>query len=208
MPLDEAARRLGVTRRRVQALVSSGQIPARRVGLQWLVPAEVLGQYQHTSVRNPGRPLTQHGAWAEIGQLERRHPDTAPALDRIRRRVRPRANHIDVYVHPGVLHKLLDSATLVRSGRAAAVEAGVPVDLGDYDMYVRASEIAGLIAEVRASETFTGANVHLHVVDDDQWPFEPIQRFASLWVAWLDLEDRQDRAASTLLDRLGGRARA
>ncbi|HUF33378.1 MAG TPA: hypothetical protein VMN58_09255 [Acidimicrobiales bacterium] len=99
---------------------------------------------------------------------------------------------------------------IVLSGRDAAAEAGAPVDPGgEIDAYVRRSGADALVRGVRAREVLENANLLLHVVDDDVWPFERGQRYAAPWVAWLDLEDRQDRAAGTLLDRLlGGRIRA
>jgi hypothetical protein len=108
-----------------------------------------------------------------------------------------------------VLEALRNNPNVVLSGRDAAVEAGVPVDAGDVDGYVRECDVGSLIRMVRAREVFDDANVHLHVVDDGVWPFEPGQRLAPPWVAWLDLEDSEDRAAVTFLDRLlGGRIRA
>ena len=207
--LDEAARRLGVIRRRAQAMVTAGQLPAEKVGMQWVVPAAGLRLYEHTSVRQPGRPLTQRGAWSEIAQLPHTRPASTGELDERRRRVRSRARHRDFYVHPGVLDRLRADQRVVLSGRDAAAEAGAPVDASDVDAYIREADVDQLIRRVRGRETFADANVHLHVVDDDVWPFQPGVRMVPSWVAWLDLEDREDRAAVTLLDRLlGGRLRA
>jgi len=209
VPLDEAARRLGVTHRRVQALVSSGQLPAERAGFQWLVPVTGLRRYQHTSVRRPGRPLTQAGAWTELADSPILQSRSASERDALRRRFRPRAQHRDFYVHPGALDMLRSDPGVVLSGRDAAAEAGAPVDASEIDAYIRERDSDALIGRVRARAAFDEANVHLHVVADDDWPFEPGKRFAPPLIAWLDLEDREDRAAVTLLDRLtGGRIRA
>lgn len=49
----EAAARLGITARRVRALITSGQLTARRVGRDWLIDERSL---KAVAVRRPGRP--------------------------------------------------------------------------------------------------------------------------------------------------------
>jgi hypothetical protein len=98
---------------------------------------------------------------------------------------------------------------LVLGGRAAAMDAGAAVDLGDFDIYVKDSDAAGVLDSYGATPAVGNPNVFFHVVSDEVWPFRSGQRIADPWVGWLDLEDRQDRGAVTLLDRLlGGRLRA
>jgi excisionase family DNA binding protein len=207
LPLDEAARRLGVSRRRAEAMVLSGQLPAERLGRQWVVSPQAVRRT--AGVRSSGgRPVRPEKAWALIAELPDALSGGPAGLDAIRRKVRPRAEHLDVYVHPGAMDVLLDGEVL--GGRDAAAAAGAPVDAGVvHDVYVRRSEAAALLARAGAERTLEGANVHVHVVDDEAWPFEEDCRTAGPWVAWLDLADREDRAAITLLDRLiGGRLHA
>lgn len=108
-----------------------------------------------------------------------------------------------MYTHPGVVHVLRNSPAFVLSGRESAIEAGACVDLGDIDGYVRDSDMGALVAATLSSPNVYASNVRFHVVEDAHWPFVEGQKFASLWVAWLDLEDRQDRAANSLLTLLG-----
>ena len=49
----DAADRLGVTDRRVRALIEGGRLPALRVGRDWLIRAEDL---RRVARRKPGRP--------------------------------------------------------------------------------------------------------------------------------------------------------
>lgn len=49
----QAAAALGVTVRRVQALVKAGRLPAVKFGRDWLIKAEDLAALQD---RKPGRP--------------------------------------------------------------------------------------------------------------------------------------------------------
>ena len=53
---QEAADVLGVTRRRVLAMIRAGQIPAARFGASWAIrPADV----ERVRDRKPGRPATK-----------------------------------------------------------------------------------------------------------------------------------------------------
>jgi excisionase family DNA binding protein len=49
----EASERLGVSQQRVQALIKNGQLPAEKVGRDWLIKEDDL---QKVSERKPGRP--------------------------------------------------------------------------------------------------------------------------------------------------------
>jgi excisionase family DNA binding protein len=50
---DEVAERLGVTVRRVQAMIKGGRLPAEKMGRDWLVRETDLPL---VAVRQPGRP--------------------------------------------------------------------------------------------------------------------------------------------------------
>lgn len=201
LPLSEAADRLGVSRRRVEALVLAGQLPGQRVGRQWVVSAAAVRRAGHTRWREPGRPLAQSSAWKLLAAGLPTNMD----LDRSRRRLRARARHRDFYVHPGMLARLRNDARLVLGGREAASASGAPVDVGEeIDAYVRAGQLEAVVREYVANEVTEDANLHLHVVEDDAWPFGCDARVSGSWAAWLDLADRQDRAADALLDRLIG----
>jgi len=188
-------------------MVLSGRLSAERVGRQWVTTPEAVRRA--AGLRSPGgRPVSPKRAWKLIDGLPADVAGGHTGLDRLRRKVRPRANHATVYVHPGAVARLLDHGVL--GGLDAAAAAGAPVDVETvHDVYLRASQAPGLLEAVGARPTVDGANVYVHVVDDEVWPFAEGHRTAGPWVAWLDLADREDRAADTLLDRLiGGRLRA
>jgi hypothetical protein len=147
-------------------------------------------------------------AWGIIDRLPGQIDASVLELDGLRRKLRSRARHFDVYVHPGALDKLLSGGVL--GGRDAAAAAGAPIDVEDeHDVYLPASEAPALLNRAEAQSTLEGANVHVHEVDDEAWPFGDGCRIAGPWAAWLDLADRQDRSAEALLDRLlGGRLHA
>jgi hypothetical protein len=131
------------------------------------------------------------------------HPDE---LDALRRRLRARARHCSYYVHPSLLEHVRSHPSVVLGGRDAAAHAGTPIDPAAIDAYIPDTHVDDLVRSLHARPDIINANVHLHAVDDHAWPFNNEQRFTEPWVAWLDLQDRHDRAADTLLDRpLGGR---
>jgi len=52
----EAAKRLGVSVRRVQAMIKAKRLPAQRLGREWIIDAEDLKLVKD---RKPGRPPLQ-----------------------------------------------------------------------------------------------------------------------------------------------------
>jgi excisionase family DNA binding protein len=208
MPLNEVAAELGVSRRRVQAMVEARTLVAEKIGSQWFVPIESVQQAKNTRREQGGRPLNASTAWKLIAE-QPFHLEglTSERLDSFRRKVRSRAKHSALYVHPSVVDALRRSHEgIVFGGRDAAVAIGTPVDLTILDIYVRPDLAVALVEKYRAMHDPARANLYLHTVADDAWPFESDQMIVDAWTAWLDLEDRQDRAAFTLLDRmLGGR---
>lgn len=207
LSLEQAAHQLGVSRRRVDAMVLGGRLSAQRVGRQWVVSPEAVRRA--AGLRSVGgRPVGPKRAWALIEGLPDGVVGGRSGLDRLRRKVRPRADHAMVYVHPGAMARLLGGGVL--GGLDAAAAIGAPVDVGTvHDVYLKASRASELLKAVGARPTEDGANVYVHVVDDEAWPFTEGHRAAAPWVGWLDLADREDRAADAVLDRLvGGRLRA
>lgn len=192
-------------------MVQAGQIPANRLGWQWAIPVECLRAFENNGLRSAGRPLSEVSSWRIIrkglGAHQRSGKDE---LDRLRRRLRSRACHIDCYVHPGLLKRVEKDQRGVVGGRLAASDVGAPVESSDsLDVYIREEERFSFEKDYAVHPTFVGANLFLHVVGSEAWPFEQNCRFVDGFVAWLDLADRQDRAADTLLDRLvGGRLHA
>lgn len=211
LTVSEAASHLKVSRRRVEALIQARQLPSERRGWQWMLPLESLSFFEHNRHRGPGKPLSQRSAWNLINEeLNRNNLADGVDLDYLRRRLRSRAMHRDYFVHPSLLKELMDDPEIFKGGRFAADRYGIPVDLETgLDLYVRKSDADLLVKRVSAREVLEGANLYLHVVADESWPFPQPGDSSDAWVAWLDLADRQDRNADVLLDRLGvGRASA
>ena len=209
LSVNEAGLALGVSRRRAEALISSGALPAERVGGRWVVTASSVRRLDHVMWREAGRPLSQATAWSKLEHALQSGSNSRAELDRRRRQLRSRAEHYSFYVHPSQLEKLANSSDVVVSGRRAAIAMGVPVDDDDnLDIYVRDNDVAHIQTRFGARRVTEGDNVIFHVVKESVWPFSPQKRFADGWITWLDLADREDRAADTVLDRvIGGRVR-
>lgn len=201
LSLEEAASSLGVTRRRVQALVERGQLPAQRVGGIWLLEAADVHQRRRL-VAKRGRPVKAATAWNLLA--EKSLPSDSLAQDEFRRFVLPRADHRNGYVHPSVIPELRHEENFVLGGRDAADDAGLPVGLlnEELDIYLRVSDLDVLLVEHVVNFGAAKPNLHLHVVPETAWPFRVNQRFVPLLAAWLDLADRGDRAERLLREHL------
>jgi hypothetical protein len=91
----------------------------------------------------------------------------------------------------------------VLGGRDAADAAGLPVGISDIlDLYLRADELDELMATHVIRFDAANANLHLHIVPADAWPFDREQQLTSLQTAWLDLADRGDRAERLVREQL------
>jgi excisionase family DNA binding protein len=62
---QDAAARLGVTRRRVLALIADGRLPAQKLGRDWLIEEKDLAKVED---RPPGRPPAGDKATARKGR--------------------------------------------------------------------------------------------------------------------------------------------
>jgi excisionase family DNA binding protein len=201
LSLDEAAQALNVTRRRAQALVEKGQLRAHRVGGRWIVDAADIHQRRRTVARR-GRPLIASTAWNQLEHATL--PRSNSEQDAFRRRVLTRAEHHNTYIHPSLIADVRTNERHTLGGRDAADAAGVPVGISDnnLDVYLRPADLENLTNTHVIGFNAANANLHLHVIAADAWPFGIDQQFAPLLVAWLDLADRGDRAERLVREQL------
>ncbi len=85
LSVHDVSKRLGVSERRVRAMIASGRLPATRVGRSWVVDAASLARVD--GFRPSGRPLGTLTAWDEL--LDHGPPppfDVGMARSRYRRR--------------------------------------------------------------------------------------------------------------------------
>ena len=196
LSLNEAASRLGVSRIAAQKLVEQDILPAERSGGRWLIDArDVQRRLRNSQLR--GRPIRQSRVWERIAQ------GTIPADDRecdvFRRRMRPRARHVDAFVHRSLQGPLADRTDVVFSGRSAASRLDLPIDSSPDDeihLYVTVSAFEDLRASnlVQPRHGVADANAVVHVVEDANWSYLNGSSSPPVVTVWLDLADEDDRA--------------
>lgn len=214
LSVREAARRLGVSERRVRAMARAGRLPARKVGSSWILD-EDLGRRS-----GAGRPLSARNAWALLALLsgaspEWVHPSVRSRLRRglwdadwlVRALERSEARSV---VHrwrvlPGDLDSIAREVWLVRSGLSANDPALDVVPLSsELDAYVRANSLKKIERRFRPNQSPSNPNLVLRV-PSVPWILEQ-QLAAPAAVVAADLlssdEPRVARAARRLLREL------
>ena len=199
--LTQAAERLNVSAKAIQKLIERGNLNAERIGNRWVLHINEVNQSQRVRGK-PGRPLTQAAAWQAISNTV--ISSDSDARDAFRRWVRPRAKHVNGYAHPSIVDDLRNDLDIVLSGRDAADELNIPagVNPGQIQMYLKLSKYNYLIARREIQVPAVRANLHMHIVNDEQWPFAAHQRYTDAIVTWLDLADNGDRAESLVCEYL------
>ena len=193
--LTEAAERLNVSAKAIQKLIERGNLNAERIGNRWVLHIDEVNQSQRVRGK-PGRPLTQAAAWQAISKAV--ISSDSDARDAFRRWVRPRAKHVNGYAHPSIVDDLRNDLDIVLSGRDAADELNIPAGVNpeQIQMYLKLSKYNYLIARREIKVPAVRANLHMHIVNDEQWPFAAHQRYTDAIVTWLDLAYSGDRAES------------
>lgn len=92
LSVHDAAERLGVSDRRVRAMIDSGRLRAQRLGRAWMIEPSALGGVD--GERSAGRPLSPDSAWAEL-LGDRLAPVANAALLRSRYRGRSERHELD-----------------------------------------------------------------------------------------------------------------
>lgn len=218
--VSEAAARIGVSDRRVRAMIAAGRLPAQQVLGRWAVAADALSTFTD---RPAGRPLSQRSAWQVLGYL-------TGTVRRLPARLEQRVLALDRAEHP---EKALVAWTASR-GRVARLSgssesmAGLEADPrivagGDRAFtglesqsplrgYVDAADLDDVIVEHGLIESPAEPTAVLRVVSDiaavPRTPAHP--NLASAPVGAIDLLESADPRAVGVADRLlrsAGRAR-
>jgi excisionase family DNA binding protein len=173
--VEEAAEALGVSPRRVRALIGSQRVPAVKLGRSWAVDRSVLRSHGR---RRSGRPIIAENAWALLAFLG---GSQAPWVDvfsrsRLRRRLinrewlekalessEPRSAIYNWRILPRDLPKLKDYG-LVRSGLAAEIPGLdiVAMDNG-MDGYVSSKALEQIEKRLQPAKSPDNPNVVLRV---------------------------------------------
>ena len=213
--VSEAARRLGVTPRRVRQMISDRRLPAGRVGRVWVIDERDL----NTAVRRPAhRPWKPASAWTVLAAAESQLPPTLTAYERHRalKRLREglpsivaqlseRARRRTFYTHPTDVDRIIATPGIVRTAASAAPEHNIDlVGPAPAEGYVAESVLKQISASYHIEERSERPNLVLRVVDDAHWPFPADGTVAPRTVVALDLlesnDDRTRRAGELLLE--------
>jgi hypothetical protein len=217
----DAAKQLGVSVRRVQALAASGVLPSGRIGNRLVFDARIVGR-RASELHPKGRPFDPEVAWAVLAyasglqwpekdaslrwRYRRRSADLIAAAER--HRFFRRAELHPFRAVSADIDKLKKEQALVLSGASAADEFGIDIMApGVIEAYVD----DGLLSQLRRRYWMepsnpAEANVLLRVVPDRVWEAIRHSRYAPQGAAAIDLlesdDDRSQRAGKELLDRL------
>lgn len=178
--VSEASRALGVSDRRVRAMVRDGVLAGRRSGARWLIRRADVEQRRRRAAR-PGRPMGERNAWALLSKLS---GGGWPALrpwdrsrlqrklaqgsllslaNKLRARAEPRLFRAD----SRVLEHIRSDPAFVRSGVSAAAEYGVDLRApGVVEAYVHRDQLGALVYRYALRPAaIADANLVLHLVD-------------------------------------------
>jgi len=181
----EAANRLGVTSRRVYALIDEGRLRGERIGGRILVHRDEVEARAGGASAN-GRPFSARRGWAllllaagldPVGLA----PDARSTLRRllrernlwtIRSRFVTRAERVVLRAHASDLPRIVADPDVVRSGAAAAADAGLPLVApgAPLELYLDAATAGRLIGRYRLIPSPSG-NVTLRVVPTNVRPW-------------------------------------
>lgn len=225
--LREAAERLGVSQRRVRAMITAGQVEAHKVGGRWLVDPEFIDRVARVR-RRDGPPWSPVLAWAYLLYRDG-DPYALEGLSRVsRHRVRQRASVplglgelaaltasraqvLRCRVHPSVVDEVLSAGLASGLSAAEALGVGLGVRLGEHaDVYVPESRAHLLVDEFALSPARGGqVNAIVRTVPDPAWRLEH-RRIAPALAVALDLAEHGDarsrEAAELLASRAGEKA--
>lgn len=215
---SEAASALGVSERRVRALISNGQLPAQRFMGRWAIPTDAV---KSGSVRpEAGRPMAEETAWTILRllsgasleqpseQLQHRIPalfDAPEPVEKVISWVSRRGVPVRVVGSAGGILSLLEDERVVISGGHAIAAVATPSRLR---VYVSSTDVSTLLDDYDLRRVVVGSelpNATLWAVSDlNGVPRSPINpRLAAAPVAAIDLlEDGSNEGATTIATRI------
>ncbi len=193
LTIAESSERLGVTPRRVRALIERGQLDAVRHGRIWFTTDEAVDSFRRNSPGR-GRPISAETAWEKLRAIAA--DGDLPTLIAARPALRSRTSHRTYALPKLVLRRLGAPKGSFLSGSEAL---GIRRPGDPLDMYATPKAAEYLVERTGATPHPDGA-LHLHVL---RWPDLPgLDERERLTLAWCDLADRADPAADVAALRL------
>lgn len=214
----EVAKQLGISERRVRAMIAEGSLPAQRMMGRWVIPANAVASFR---AKSAGRPMAEQSAWSVLRRLagdpdpmppRLRHRldglagDAAPA-QRLRSWVGNRGEPIHLWAFKPALDGLQDDDRVVLSGDRVVDDLEPS---GQLCLYANIADIDNVIADhgLRRVNGDRLPNAVIWAVSDvDAIPRNPVDRHAAAEVvAAIDLLDEGDPRAVTIAGRIIERA--
>ncbi|MEN8235678.1 MAG: excisionase family DNA-binding protein [Actinomycetota bacterium] len=214
MSVQDAADVIGVTDRRIRAMIADGVLGAERVGDRWLLNNSEVDRL-HATRRQPGRPYSPPHAWGLLAIAGGRPTPwlsgsenarlagilESSSIEALAPSLRRRAESHHWYVHPGVLTDFVADRHTVVGGPGAAhgLRYGGPEHL-----YVPADSVDALRSEYRPLVDAENSNTIMRIVHS-AWPFLEGEQEAWPIVVAVDLLDhpldvRAQRVAREILE--------
>lgn len=222
--LREAAERIGVSQRRVRAMIAAGQLDAEKVQGRWLVESESLERIADIP-RRDGPPWSPVLAWAYLLHLDgdpnaldglsrvsrhrvRQRASAALALDELAALAQRRAESWRCRAHPSVVNDLLGAGVASGLSATGALGVGLGVRPGEHaDVYLpqlRARRLVDELGLVPARGPVVNAIVR--AVPDSAWRLNH-RAVAPLLAVALDLAEHGDQRSQEAANQLAGRAK-
>ncbi len=218
MSATAAAAHLGVTARRVHALIADGSLPSVRAGDRRLVRRDDVEARARQGASPGGRPFSPRRAWALIllasgDAVAELDPVTRSKLRKvlaerdlwsIRSKLRGRAKRLELRAHSSDLSRIEEAPDVVRTGGRAALDAGLGLSAPDARVEVYVDErAANRLIERFALRPSRDSNVVLHLVPDEvrAWIRGPVApRLAVALDLALAGDARSEAVAREILD--------
>jgi len=220
LTVAQAAQRLGVSARRVNHLVRTGDLRSSQLGATTVIPMADVERRRSLKPGN-GRRLTPSNAWGVLVLASGQRPswlasDTRYRLGRLlakhglgglRARLTDRAERQAFRAHPSLLRAIREDRALMLTGVTAAAELRLGLLAGDtVDAYVDERALGTVIARYGLRES-QEPNVILRVVPSflPSWPPSHVAPRAAVALDLIEEDDPRIRQVGTeLLRRLTG----
>lgn len=206
--MAQAAERLAVTKNMVRGLISAGELPAERIGREWMVSLEAV-ELRLDRRPSDGRHLRAPNAWAVLFMVV---GEPVPWLDQSNRwrlrqylashrlsndrsRYSERGRPTAYRAHPSLLAAVRGDHALMLTGTSGASERrlGLIGGSGEVDAYVAKTDLNTIVRRHHLQPT-DDPNVILRIVPKFTSPWPPA-RVAPVSAIALDLLDSPEPRA-------------
>jgi excisionase family DNA binding protein len=200
--VKEASGALGVSRVRIQHMITDESIRAELVGSRWIIPRHEVFRIQRLP-RHGGRPYSPETCWEIIDDLDAgRRP--LEWLSEHWYRLTDRVRSVTGRMLPDLITDVFDDQRVVLGGAHAGSIHGAATRpfQPPLDVYVADALASSYLSSIGLRPFTSEPNITVHTVSDQQWESVGQSRTVSLVVAYLDLMEGGDRGAAEVYRHL------